>query len=148
MDKTNGVIGVLALILFACIGGAYWLTSEVARVTNANTVRVVEAQAQQAQAWAREAEAAAQRAQAEKERELYAAAGYAIETQADLVDYYARRGDARIREGWQWLVGLAVVCFIVWLALRGQKNQLPACLPNEDTLLLEAPIRENTPLGV
>ena len=140
----NGVMILLALVLLACVGSALWATDQVARATNANAARIEQARAQQADALARQQEFAARQAEAEKEQRLYDSAAYAIVTQADLVDYYARRGDTRTRETWSWIVGLGVAGFVIWLVLHEQENSLPKWLPNQDTPLLEAPLRENT----
>lgn len=65
-----------------------------AQVTEAQAV-LTEAQAELAEAQARIAEAEAVEAQAENDRLLHEAAAYSIQKQADLVSYYAIRGDVR-----------------------------------------------------
>jgi uncharacterized protein HemX len=147
----NGVVLVLLIVVLACGGMALWTTQQMALTTQSNTARIEQARAEQLNAIALQEQAAARRAEAEKEQALYDAAGYAITTQSDLVDYYARRGDVRANNVWQWLVGIAVVLFIVKISNQNNnitQNVSPACLPKEAGVLLEAPERENTYLPI
>lgn len=151
MGKGNAVVVVLLVIILACGGMALWASEKMALATQSNTARIEQARADQLNAIALQEQAAARRAEAEKEQALYDAAGYAITTQSDLVDYYARRGDVRATMIWQWLVGIAVVLFIVKMSNNHNyvvQNTRPACLPKEAGVLLEAPERENTYLPV
>jgi uncharacterized protein HemX len=151
VGKGNAVVLVLLIVVLACGGMALWVSEQIALTTQSNTARIEQARAEQLNAIALQEQAAAQRAEAERERALYDAAGYAITTQSDLVDYYARRGDVRANNVWQWLVGIAVVLFIVKLSNNHNyivQNTRPACLPTEADMLLEAPKRENTYLSV
>jgi predicted negative regulator of RcsB-dependent stress response len=145
MRNGNIVIVGFLLVLLACVGMGYWATDQMARATNANAARIEQARAQQAEALAQQQEFAARQAEAEKEQRLYDSAAYAVETQADLVRWYAQRGDTRVQTAIEWLTGFAVAGFVVWLASREQKNSLPNPLPNVEGGLLEAPLRENTP---
>lgn len=150
MGKGNAVVLVLLIVVLACGGMALWASEQIALATQSNTARIEQARAEQLNAIALQEQAAARRAEAEKERALYDAAGYAIETQADLTRYYAQRGDVRANTAWQWIVGLGVVVWIVRMAKQPPvvKNESPACLPTEASVLLEAPKRENTYLSV
>ena len=113
MGKIGAVIGALFVILVLCVVSYGALQAHFTDLAGANTVRVAEANARTADALAREREAAAREQEAQNAQALYDAAGYAIVTQADLVDYYARRGDARAREIWEWIAGIATVVFLV-----------------------------------
>ena len=107
------LILILALVLVIGDGG--------------NSVRRDELATQRAQYAMLQSQAEAARQHAQNEAALYESTGYAIKTQADLVDYYARRGDGRAREIWSNILGLAAVGFIVYLALRrhpAQKEKL------------------------
>ena len=139
--KGNAVILALLVIVLACGGLGLWVDDTM----KSNLARTEEARAMQMEYLARQEEAAARRAEAVKEKELYDAAGYAVETQADLVRWYAQRGDERAQSAVEWIVAFAVCGFVVWLAQP--KKEPSACLPNEEGMLLEAPIRENTPTG-
>jgi len=91
---------ILALGLVALMVFAIWAGENVDLITNSTRqaearAREAEARAALEQAQARLQEAQAAKIRAEGDRELHTAAAYAIKTNADLVNYYARRGDTR-----------------------------------------------------
>lgn len=142
--KPVSTIGTtLAILVLLGLGSYYAATAWLGSITHTNNARIAEANAQAELYRAQQAAAQARVAEAEKEAPLYDAAGYAIETQADLVNYYARRGDARVATVWENLLALGALCFVAWYALRTER--LPACLPNETPGTLAAPRRPQPP---
>lgn len=93
------VLGMLVLLVIGWrfVGDALDAVrvAAAAKATEANAA-LVSAQAALAEAQARIAEANAVEAQAENDALLHKAAAYSIEKQADLVAYYAVRGDVRV----------------------------------------------------
>ena len=93
------VLGMLVLLVIGWrfVGDALDAVrvAAAAKATEANAA-LVSAQAALAEAQARVAEANAAEAQAENDALLHKAAAYSIEKQADLVAYYAVRGDVRV----------------------------------------------------
>lgn len=150
MEKGNAIVIMLLVVVLACGGFGLWADYQIKATTQANAVRIEQARTQQLEYLAMQERAAAQRAEAEKEQALYDAAGYAIETQADLTRYYAQRGDVRANTAWLWVVGLGVAVWIVRLAKPSPvvKNESPACLPTEAYMPLEAPERQNTYISI
>ena len=92
------VIGLVCVVALGAvfIGDALKAAqaAAAAKATEAQAV-LVEAQASLAEAQARIAEAEAAEVEAENDRLLHEAAAYSIQKQADLVSYYAVRGDLR-----------------------------------------------------
>jgi cbb3-type cytochrome oxidase subunit 3 len=115
----KGIPIVFALLLIACLASVY----AAQEMTRANEARIAEAATDARAFEAIRAQAEATRAEAEKERPVYEAIGHLIASSADLNAYYATRGDARAREAWQWLVGLALCAGIVWYALRAERQR-------------------------
>ena len=93
------VLGMLVLLVIGWrfVGDALDAVrvAAAAKATEANAA-LVSAQAALAEAQARVAEANAAEAQAENDALLHKAAAYSIEKQADLLAYYAVRGDVRV----------------------------------------------------
>lgn len=101
--RGEGLLAALVLIVVVVALG-------IPALNNADATRRATLATERAQYEALKAQADAARVQAENEAQLYDAAGYAIETQADLVDYYARRGDTRSA---LFLVVLVLVLFLI-----------------------------------
>lgn len=120
MGKSNAIVTILLIVVLAFGGLALAISNRVAQVTNANAVRVAEAQAREAQAIAIAEAARVEQARAAGERAILEAAAGAVETNTELVEYYAKRGDARAREVWQWIVA-GVVCAVVVALASGRR---------------------------
>lgn len=108
--RGEGILAALVLIVVAVALGIPALNNADATRRATLTTERAQYEALKAQYEALKAQADAARVQAENEARLYDAAGYAVETQADLVDYYARRGDTRSA---LFLVVLVVVLFLI-----------------------------------